>query len=357
LVTPRIQFPRSSRKSKRSSDPYGGVDLQTASRFGAYGWAIALCIALSFLPFFPPTERIGAAGWIVAGAGFVLIGVWIIPLVARVPSGTTLFVTGFAAIALIGGLEWLVGSAGPYTNLYLMVVISSALVQPPGRLALVVAAVAVASFLPAAYDRDAFQPGDTAMDVLLWTGVAAFVYMLMVQLREQRAELERYGEEAERTARSDPLTGARNRRAFDHDIAMELERSKRTGFPLSLAVLDLDGFKQVNDELGHQVGDEVLRAVAAAMSAETRTVDGCYRWGGDEFALVLPGSSRGAAKMICRRVAERLERESPLQDGAPIRMSAGVVQFGRDMTVDEAVAAADADLFAVKRLRHSSGVA
>lgn len=286
-----------------------------------------------------------------------IIGGGVAITIGRAAGGVQLLATSFAGIGLVAVVVWLAGTDAPYAHLYLLVVMATALVQPPLRLAAVLLAVAVARFLPMTYDSESFAAGDAAMQILLWAGLGAFLYALMARLREQRAELERYGEEVERAARSDALTGVSNRRAFDHDVELELERAKRTGLPLSLAVIDLDGFKQVNDDLGHQVGDEVLRAVATAMGAETRAVDGCYRWGGDEFALILPGSSRGGAKMICRRIAERLERESPLPGGAPIRISAGVAQFAPETTVDAAVAAADADLLAVKRLRHSSGMA
>jgi diguanylate cyclase (GGDEF)-like protein len=333
------------------------VDLSTASRFGAFGWGMALAVAAAFLPFFPPTAAIGSAGWLVAAAGFLLIGVWIVPIVARGRSSTTLFLTSFVAIALIAGLEWLVGAEGPYRHLYLFVVLATALVQPPMRLAIVVAAIAVARFLPGTYDPGVFRAGDAAMEVLLWVGLAAFVYTLMEQLRRQRKELESYGAAAERSARLDPLTGLGNRRAFDEDAAKELERYRRTGVPLALAVIDLDAFKPINDEFGHGVGDQVLVAVAEALLGETRTIDGRYRWGGDEFALILPGSRRGPAKMICRRVAEQLERSSPVPDGRPIRVSAGVAEFDGHSTVEAVLEAADAELFEIKRTRHASGVA
>lgn len=338
-------------------DPYEGVDLRNAARFAGLGWAIAVAITLGFIPFFPPTDAIGDGGWAVAVAAVLVLGGGVLFAVTRAVTGAALLATSFAGVALVALLSWLAGTQSPYSNLYLFVVMSTALVQPPRRLGLVIATVAAARFLPAAYDSDGIRYGDAAVEVLLWTGLAAFLYVLMVQLRDQRAALQRYGEEAERSARSDPLTGLRNRRAFEEDIALELERRARSGGALSLAVLDLDGFKGINDEHGHNVGDEVLVAVADALRAETRAIDGAYRWGGDEFALVLPGSARGAGKVVCRRIGERLERESPLPRGVPVRISAGVAEFQGEQTVDQVLSLADADLFTVKRARHTSGVA
>ena len=337
-------------------DPYEGVDLPNAARFAGLGWAIAVAITLGFIPFFPPTDAVGDAGWPLAIATVVVLGGAVLFAVTRSVSGAGLFATSFAGIAIVTLLAWLAGTQSPYSHLYLFIVMSTALVQPPKRLALVVAVVAVARFLPAVYDSDGMRYGDAAVETLLWTGLAAFLYVLMVQLREQRAALQRYGEEAERSARIDPLTGLRNRRAFEEDIALELKRRGRTGSALSLAVLDLDGFKDINDEHGHSVGDEVLVAVADALRAETRAIDGTYRWGGDEFALVLPGSARGAGKVVCRRISERLEKESPLPRGAPVRISAGVAEFLDEQTVEQVLAQADAELFTVKRARHISDV-
>jgi diguanylate cyclase (GGDEF)-like protein len=355
-VTPRTRSPRSSRKSKPFSDQYANVDLANAGRFASRGWAAVLLIALGFAPFFPPTHAFGDGGWALAIASLVLVGGSVVVLLRRATSGRMMLAASFAGTALIGLFDWLAGSEAPYHHLYLLVVMSAALVQPARRLAAVMLTVALARFLPAAYDSGPFQPGDAAMEVIVWSGVGWFLLMLMRRLRDQRVALRRVSDEAERSARSDPLTGLRNRRAFDEDAALELERQRRTGQPVALAVLDLDGFKAINDAYGHQVGDDVLQAVAEALRDETRVVDQCYRWGGDEFAVILPASGRGAGKLICRRVAERLERESPLPGGRPLRLSAGVAEFDGEMTVDAGLAEADADLFAVKRARRSSGV-
>jgi diguanylate cyclase (GGDEF)-like protein len=158
-------------------------------------------------------------------------------------------------------------------------------------------------------------------------------------------------------ASHDAMTGLWNRNAVYGWLASGLRSGSGAVTGVGVIYVDLDRFKPINDEFGHGVGDQVLVAVAEALLGETRTIDGRYRWGGDEFALILPGSRRGPAKMICRRVAEQLERSSPVPDGRPIRVSAGVAEFDGHSTVEAVLEAADAELFEIKRTRHASGVA
>jgi diguanylate cyclase (GGDEF)-like protein len=331
--------------------PYAGVDLPMARRFAAIGWLIAIGVAAGLVPFFPPTAAIGDAGWAVMTAAILGLGGYVMLVVSRGGGGISLLVTSIAGCLVIAVLEWLAGAEEPYGHLYLFVVMSSALVQPPPRLAVVVVLVAVARFAPLIHDPDAFRPGDAVIEVLVWTGFAVFLHGLIVQLRMQRQALQRYGDEAERSARSDALTGLRNRRAFDEEAELELARHQRSGEPLTLVVLDLDGLKQINDRHGHQAGDDALRAVADALKHETRAIDGCYRWGGDEFAMLLPGADRASAEAIGVRISARLEGRRLRAGGLPVSASSGMVEIQPAMSIDDAVAAADAELFEVKRRR------
>jgi len=99
----------------------------------------------------------------------------------------------------------------------------------------------------------------------------------------------------EREADADPLTGLANHRAFHDRLRTEVERAQRYGRPLSLACLDVDGFKDVNDQFGHQAGDKVLREVAARLTTVARSADLVARIGGDEFAILLPETTAEAA--------------------------------------------------------------
>jgi diguanylate cyclase (GGDEF)-like protein len=145
--------------------------------------------------------------------------------------------------------------------------------------------------------------------------------------------------------RHDALTALPNRRAFEERLPIEVARAGRYERPLSLCLLDLDGFKNVNDRLGHPAGDEVLRAVARILD-ESRVTDDCFRIGGDEFAIVMPETAAAEANAAVKRIAEKV-RAACLGDGG-IGISCGVAAAAVDLDVAGLLAAADAELLAAK---------
>ncbi len=148
------------------------------------------------------------------------------------------------------------------------------------------------------------------------TGVAVVVLVL-----EHRNEvlLARLADEA----RTDPLTGLLNRRGFDEHAAREFAHVGRSGDEIALAILDIDHFKQVNDEWGHLVGDRVLVNLARVLAGESRTIDVAARLGGEEFAVLMPGSDEAGAEDFIERVRAGLEQSaSPSLPG--VRISAGI---------------------------------
>jgi diguanylate cyclase (GGDEF)-like protein len=145
-------------------------------------------------------------------------------------------------------------------------------------------------------------------------------------------------------SRQDALTGLSNRRAFEERLPVELARASRHRRPLSLCLLDLDGFKGVNDRLGHPAGDEVLRAVARVLD-ESRVADDCFRIGGDEFLILMPQTDRDEAVRAAERIVGRI-RDAGLGEGA-IGASFGVAA-GVDRDADSLLAAADEELLAAK---------
>ncbi|MDP8956568.1 MAG: GGDEF domain-containing protein [Actinomycetota bacterium] len=149
-------------------------------------------------------------------------------------------------------------------------------------------------------------------------------------------------------ARTDPLTGVANPRAFLEALDGELYRARRYGRPLSLAYVDLDDFKQVNDKLGHSGGDEMLRFVAEHVEATVRASDVVGRLGGDEFAILLPETDADAAHATAEKIRRLLHRA---MDSAPIAvtLSMGVVTFDSPPTsADDAISMADRLMYDVK---------
>ncbi len=124
------------------------------------------------------------------------------------------------------------------------------------------------------------------------------------RLREENARLLR---ELSRLSLEDSLTGLGNRRAFDGAIAHEIARAGRSGRNLSLAMLDIDHFKRVNDSLGHPAGDAVLASFAGVLRSVVRQADLVYRYGGEEFAVILPDCDDGGALAFAQRVVRATE--------------------------------------------------
>lgn len=159
--------------------------------------------------------------------------------------------------------------------------------------------------------------------------------------------LDRANQRLEHLARVDALTGCLNHRAFHEQLQLELARRSRGGEAISLLVLDVDHFKAVNDTYGHPVGDEVLRAMGQALRSTVRAGDVVGRTGGEEFAVLLPGTTSQAAT----EVGERL-RAAISDADAPVRVTVSVglaVVPPRGWTASELMRTADAALYAAKR--------
>jgi diguanylate cyclase (GGDEF)-like protein len=152
-------------------------------------------------------------------------------------------------------------------------------------------------------------------------------------------------DELEHLAATDDLTGLANRRRFRQELARELAAAARYGSAVSLLLLDLDGFKSVNDRYGHDRGDEVLKTVASLLTLRTRKSDLVARVGGDEFALLLPGTPSGRAGELAGRLGESIAAKV---GELGIRASVGVASYPAT-TQDQLLAEADRRLYASKR--------
>jgi two-component system cell cycle response regulator len=164
---------------------------------------------------------------------------------------------------------------------------------------------------------------------------------------------ERLLRELEALSRTDALTGALNRRMFDETLRRELARAERHALPVSLLLLDLDHFKRVNDTHGHPAGDEVLRVFARALTEEVRESDAVFRYGGEEFAVVLTHTGLADAVKVAERLIARTRSLSVPVAGATLRFTASVgVAGATGGSLDPAalVEAADRALYEAKRL-------
>lgn len=156
---------------------------------------------------------------------------------------------------------------------------------------------------------------------------------------------------AVQSAMRDPLTDTGNRIAMDQILQREVDLAKRNLQPLSLLMLDLDHFKQVNDTYGHSAGDEVLKAVAGTIKHLLRNVDMVFRYGGEEFLVLLSGTPAEAANMVGERLRQAVEELQCIAEGQAIELSIsiGCASLLPSETVESLLRRADDALYAAKR--------
>ena len=174
----------------------------------------------------------------------------------------------------------------------------------------------------------------------------------ITERKRAETELQAAKEAAEEAARRDPLTGLWNHNRILEHLMEELSRSDRLGTPVSVAMVDLDHFKHINDTHGHMVGDEVLREVSRRLADVVRLYDRVGRFGGEEFVVVLPGTSQAEAEAAAERIREELSREPvPTSVGPiPVTASLGVVTREGELANDATtlLVAADTALYSSK---------
>ncbi|MBL3529316.1 MAG: GGDEF domain-containing protein [gamma proteobacterium endosymbiont of Lamellibrachia anaximandri] len=155
--------------------------------------------------------------------------------------------------------------------------------------------------------------------------------------------------EAIQSAFVDSLTGVKNRTAFDSNFHREVELGHRNGSELSLIVLDIDFFKKVNDQYGHSIGDYVLKCVAQAVEATIRSSDALYRYGGEEFTVVLSGTDQAGALLLAERIRQNIEAlVFASSKGLSITMSLGVATLNSNEESEHLFIRADEALYQAK---------
>ena len=180
------------------------------------------------------------------------------------------------------------------------------------------------------------------VNVLLALGVATLVIVIGgLTLRGYQGRLESM-------ATTDKLTGAANRAAFDLLFEQARRVARRRDEPLSLITLDIDHFKDINDDHGHQAGDEVLKALVATVQAEIRESDTLCRWGGDEFLILMQDADLERARQTAERLLETASRQLRTPNGESVGVSQGVAQFRPGESADALIQRADLALYRAK---------
>lgn len=175
-------------------------------------------------------------------------------------------------------------------------------------------------------------------------GVTAMWFVIVVTVVSASEALAHLVGQLRRLAATDPLTGLANRACFGSAVERQIALAARNEIPFTLALLDLDDFKNVNDTHGHAAGDALLTALAAAWQTQLRRSDLISRVGGDEFALLMPHTTGEGAERVLAR----------LRDAYPARWSAGVVTWNDDSSLDALLERADQELYEAKRRRVGS---
>lgn len=207
------------------------------------------------------------------------------------------------------------------------------------------------AFLPAVSDPLRTPAGAVAIMGLLSSAMlTAFGFILHMEAMT-RDRLNHANDALSREALTDPLTGLGNRRRLELAAIEELPRAKRHGWPMTVMLLDVDHFKRVNDQWGHAAGDTVLREVATLCRSGSRPHDVLVRWGGEEFALLLPQCDGPNAEKVARRMLFAVRSTAIAAiDNTRVAISIGIAPVNPDATsLAEALNDADAALYRAKQ--------
>jgi diguanylate cyclase (GGDEF)-like protein len=260
------------------------------------------------------------------------------------------FIGAVLSIVLIGTLDALFGNQLSLQILYVIpIILAALLLSKKQTIALIIILSALSNIIVASSYimsvktnelmlwRFTFQAILISLHLLIWVVLA----YLIVAFKRSNLLLESM-------AIKDPLTGIANRKRFDESLAHEVIRSKRYGHILTLAYIDLDHFKQLNDNFGHAFGDQVLITIATAMHDLCRSTDTVARLGGDEFAIILPETNPASARIVLGRLLDFV-RHFCITHQWPVSISMGVVSFVKSIeTPIDAVKMADRAMYFAK---------
>jgi diguanylate cyclase (GGDEF)-like protein len=336
----------------KREDPYANVDHKRVRTWAGGLFVIQSALLLALSPLTPPDGRFGSIGWVLLGAIIAgqLLAAWVLLRRGHRVSDNQLLGLSYLAVAALAVLIWFShDQEAGYRSIFLLWVVYVPAANPPRRAAAFICFVVLASSAPLLYGGwDRVAAAALLGRMVVWLVLSVMVFFLVSTFRQQRVGLRRRGEAAVRLAVTDPLTGMANRRAFSEVLDQEVERAERSKAPLTLVFADLDGFKEINDRHGHIQGDIYLQRVAQTMRAMLRDQDLGFRWGGDEFAILLPGTSKEDAQAACERLGGVVTSALAETDGIELSLSFGLGEHSPGMSADDLVSAADVDLMSTK---------
>ena len=287
------------------------------------------------------------------GAGAVVAVVMLHEVLSHEDRGRLAHVVELvAAVALIGGLLAVTGYASsPFAMLFALVSVAAALAYGPiaGLAAAALATAAFGAVLAVDPRLSTYGPEDA---LRLSVGLGAtwlLAFVAIAYAGHQRRQVA----QAVALSRSDPLTGLFNRSQLFVTLEQEVSRTRRSDRGFCVLMIDLDGLKAINDTEGHLRGDDVLRALGGVIRSSIRTVDSAYRYGGDEFVVLLPETDITGAFVVAEKVrggAEELGHS--FSDSEPVTsVSIGLVSHPEDgLSAEELMTAADRAMYQAKRL-------
>lgn len=227
----------------------------------------------------------------------------------------------------------------------------------PGRGAFIAGfsyyAVAVAAFLVFLAVNEHPLRDETVLEFLVSYVIGAPIFLALVagfaRLRLAYGSALHKADKFESMAMQDALTGLFNRRVFSTSMRRARARQARRRSPVSVAILDIDHFKTVNDTFGHNKGDEVLVKIANILTATMRRTDDVFRWGGEEFAILMEETDAESAGLVCERLRQLIEKE-PMLPGRKVTASFGVAELNTGEDDSSFFSRADAALYDAKDL-------